>query len=404
MRVLVLDMVHGGDLLARRHLAEGDDVTCVDVYGICPQSLKDELRSMEIRVADTVPAGTYDMTVMPKHCPMSFLGGADPGEVVTFSRDVGRFIEDGRFRIEVTGVKGKTSACYLIAKMLHDSGRRVLLHSSRGEGPWTDDGHRIERKVSIAPPYLMTLPAGDYDAVVCEVSLGGSGKADIACITNLAEDYGIARNTFKASEAKADVFTDRGVNIVAREELGFWSGLRDGLVGYGGRIAPVSKPALGEPLRVRVDYDGISDIDLDGSYIASEYLQAMDLALEVCHRMGVPRESVLESLEDFRGVPGRGEILREGGRVVVRERNPGISHISIGRTLDCLAEMGALEGAMVLLDPVSRKVCDKLDREQIEKAVADHGVPLVITDGDGSRPDIPSDVRLLVELVKEGYQ
>ena len=166
----------------------------------------------------------------------------------------------------------------------------------------------------------------------------------------------------------------------------------------------LSKPALGEGLRVSVDYDDVSEIVLDGSYIATEYIGAMDLALEVCHRMGVPRESVLGSLESFRGVPGRGEIIEEDGRKVVRERNPGISHISIGRTLECLEEMGALDGAMVLLDPVSRKVCDKLDRDQIEKVVADHGVPLVITRGDGKRPEIPADVRLLIEFVKEGYQ
>lgn len=69
-------MVHGGDLLARRHQAEGDDVTCVDVYGICSQERKEELRSYDIRVADTVHAGSYDMTVMPKHCPMRFIGDA----------------------------------------------------------------------------------------------------------------------------------------------------------------------------------------------------------------------------------------------------------------------------------------------------------------------------------------
>lgn len=404
MRVLILDMVHGGDLLAMRHLAEGDDVTCVDVYGICPQSRKEELRSMDIRVADSVPEGRYDVTVMPKHCPMSFLGDAEPGQVVTFSQDVNRFIEDGRFRIEVTGVKGKTSACYLIAKMLHDSGRRVLLHTSRGEGPWTDEGHLIERKVSIAPPYLMTLAAGDYDAVVCEVSLGGSGKADIACITNLVEDYGIARNTFKASEAKRDIFTDRGRNIVLRDEVPFWSKYCKDLTPYGGRVKVASPPRLGEGLRVVVDYDGESEVVLDGSYISTEYLGAMDLALEVCHSMGVPRESVLESLRSFRGVPGRGEILEEDGRKVIRERNPGISHISIGLTLECLREMDALDGAMIILDPVSRRVCDKMDRDQIQAVVDSYGVTMVVTNGDGVRPEVPGNVSLLIEFIKEGYQ
>lgn len=403
MRVLVVDLVHGGDILARRHVADGDEVTCCDVYGVARQEIKDDLAEYGVRVLDRVPDEGFDLTVMPTHCSRAFLNGADPGRIISFSQDVSNYIEDRRFRIEVTGVKGKTSACYLISKMLHDSGRRVLLHSSRGEGPWTNDGHRIVNKVSIAPPYIMTLPAGDFDAVVCEVSLGGSGKADIACITNLVEDYGIAKNTLKASDAKKDIFSDK-VNIVSRDEQGFWSQYCDRLTPYGGRIEVLSKPVLGEGLRISVDYDGRSEVTLDGSYIATEYIGAMELALEVCHVMGVPRESVLRSLETFKGVPGRGEILREDGRTVVRERNPGISHISIGRTLQCLKEMGALDHALVMVDPVSRKVCDKMDVGKIEEVVLGYGVPLVVTAGDGFRPQIPGDVDLLVDFVKEAYQ
>ena len=59
---------------------------------------------------------------------------------------------------------------------------------------------------------------------------------------------------------------------------------------------------------------------------------------------------------------------------------------------------------MILLDPISRKVCDKMDRTEIEKVVSSYGVPMVITEGDGNRPEIPSDVKLLIEFVKEAYQ
>lgn len=403
MKVLVLDMTHGGDIIARRFLAEGDDVTCVDVYRNCPAEKREELIGMDVRVADSVPAGRYDLMVKPAHCPLSFMGDAEAAESISFSQAVGRFIDDRRFRIEVTGVKGKTSTCYLLAKILHDSGRRVLLHSSRGEGPWTDDGHRIERSVSIAPPYLMTLPAGDYDVVISEVSLGGSGRADISLITNLAEDYGIARNTMRASDAKKDVFSD-GINIVPEEEADLWSRWCDDLVGYGRRVFRLSEPRLGEGLRVSVDYDGSSEIVLDGSYISTEYLGAMDAALEVCHQMGIPRDVVLASLESFRGVPGRGEIIRDGGRIIIRERNPGISRLSVERTMQCLSEMDALHDAMVVLDPVSRKVCDKMDAGAISETVGSYGVPMVITKGDGERPEIPGDVKVLIELIKEGYQ
>lgn len=403
MRVLVVDLVHGGNVLARRYLSEGDDVTCCDVYHKASDEMKDDLRSYGARVLDSVPSERFDLTVMPTHCTRAFLEGSDPGEIRSFSHEVGRFIDDRRFRIEVTGVKGKTSSCYLIAKMLHDAGKKVLLHSSRGEGPWTDDGHRIDRYVSIAPPYIMTLPAGNYDAVVCEVSLGGSGVADIACITNLVEDYGIAKNTLRASDAKKDILCS-GTNIVPYDEVCFWSRYTKNLVPYGGRITVFSEPRLGEGLRISVDYDGTSEITLDPGYMSIQYIQAMDLALEVCHGMGIPKESVLRSLETFKGVPGRGEIVHEGDRTVIRERNPGISHISIERTLSCLKEMDALHDAMIVLDPVSRKVCDKMDRKQIEEVVAGYDVPMIITEGDGQRPEIPSDVKILIEFVKEAYQ
>lgn len=403
MKALVLDMTHGGDLIARRLLAEGYDVTCVDVYRNCPEDRRRELHDLEVRVTDTAPAWRYDLAVLPAHCPRSFLGEAEADEVITFSQAVGRLIDDRRFRIEVTGVKGKTSACYLISKILYDTGRRVLLHSSRGEGPWTNAGHYIERKVSIAPPYLMTLAAGDYDVVVAEVSLGGSGKADIACISNLAEDYGIARNTLKASDAKKDVFSDK-VNIVPEGEVAFWSPMCPNVTGYRSRVKPVAAPRLGEGLRVSVDYDGVSEITLDPGYVSTEYLNAMDLALEVCSKMGIPRQHVLESLQSFRGVPGRGEIRKEDGRTVILERNPGISRLSVARTLDCLTEMDALDGALVILDPVSRKVCDKMDADGIREEVESRGLPLIITRGDGAFPEIPADARMLVEFVKEAYQ
>ena len=389
MRALVLDMTHGGDLIARRLLAEEYEVDCVDVYHNSPADRKGDLEEYGIRVMESSPSERYDLAAMPAHCPVSFMGDAEAAETITFSQAVNRLIDDRRFRIEVTGVKGKTSACYLIAEILHNSGRKVLLHSSRGKGPMTDGGHRIDRQVSIAPPYLMTLAAGAYDAIVCEVSLGGSGKADIALITNLAEDYGIAKNTLRASYAKKDILSD-GIDIVPDEEVAFWSQWHDGIRGYRRRVARLSEPRLGEGLRVSVDYDGVSEIVLDPSYVATEYLGAMDAALEVAEAMGIPKDVVLDTLRRFKGV--------------VRERNPGISALSVERTMSCLDEMHALDGALVLLDPVSRKVCDKMDADGIRAIAARYGVPIIVTKGDGTRPEIPEGTRLLVELIKEAYQ
>ena len=400
-----MDMTHGGDILAEEYTKRGYHVVCADVYNIATEEQMDHIRSLGAEAYPLVPEGYYDLKIAPAHCPDIFADGSRWDKEMTFSEAVNQCIDDDRFRIEITGVKGKTSSCYILAAMLDAAGKKVFLHTSRGQGPFINGHHRIECKMSIAPTSLLRLPKGDYDVIIAECSLGGSGKADVAVITNLVEDYGIAKNTRRASDAKASILTDK-VNIVLDVEKEMWSryGSHE-LIGYGGRIKILKKPRFGEVLEVSVDYDGISEISLDGSYLSIGYIDSMDLALEVCKSMNISKEAVLKALSDFKGVPGRGEIIHDNGLTVIRERNPGISHISIRRTLDCLNILDQLnERTLIILDPVSKKVCDKMDIDQIRSVVESFGVDMIVTAGDGVRPDIPNGKTEIIEFIKEGFQ
>lgn len=404
MRILVLDTVHGCRAVVSGYLKRGNEVTAVDVYHVTPESEHEELRRLGARVLDEAPAEHFDLVVMPCHCPDRFIGDASYDRRIWYSEAVRDLVDDDRFRIEITGVKGKTSTCYVLAHIISEAGRKVLLHTSRGYGPYISGKHEIVGTMSIAPPSILTLPEGDYDAVICEVSLGGSGRADIACITNLVEDYGIAKNERRAREGKKDILTDDGINIVKESEKELWSVYGKPLRTYGRRVVASEEPRFGEPLPVSVEYDGTSVIELGGGYLAFQYLEAMDAALEICAAMGIPREAVLSGLSTFRGVPGRGQISIEDGVRHLRDRNPGISHMSVEWTLSCLKRMDALDRAVLIVDPVSRKVCDKLDKDAI-RAVADrYGVPLIVTPGNGEPAEIPEGTGTVIEMVKEGYQ
>ena len=404
MKVLLLDMTHGGQILAPLYKAEGHDVTVADVYKIAPDTMLNSLKELGIRVEIGEPSPDhYDLVSMPCHCPDIFLENCTYDSRIWYSQSVNHFMDDDRFRIEVTGVKGKTSTCYILAHILACAGKKVFLRSSRGSGPYTSGGHEITELKSIAPPYLLDLPKGGYDIIICEVSLGGSGKADISCITNLLEDYGIAKNTRHAEEAKKDILTDR-VNIVLDSEKDIWSKYGKPLRTVRDRVKIVDLPKFGEPTKLIVDYEGEHEITLDGSYLGIQYIEAIGMALEVCDSMNIPNEAVLSALSSFKGVPGRGEIQYRGGVRYVIERNPGISHMSVERTLRTLKNMGCLDDAIVIIDPVSKKVCDKLDRELIEKVVDSYGVDLIVTPGDGSEPIIPVEKNLIIRMIKEGYQ
>ena len=77
MKVLILDMTHGGAVLAKRFIERGDDVTIVDVYRIGTQELKDSVRAMGARVEDTVPQEEYDLHVIGAGNMGGELGGEE---------------------------------------------------------------------------------------------------------------------------------------------------------------------------------------------------------------------------------------------------------------------------------------------------------------------------------------
>ena len=405
MKILIMDMTHGGAILAGRFIGRGDEVTCVDVYGIATEEMMKETAAKGVRVSKEVPQEDYDVLVAPMHCPEDrFLGKATFKERMSFSRAVNMFVDKRTFRIEVTGVKGKTSTCYLLAHILSGCGKRVFLHSSRGQGPWKD-GHQITCLRSIAPTSILELPDEGYDVVISEVSLGGSAKADIAVITNLIEDYGIAKNSRKASQAKAEIFTDK-VNIVKEDELDIWKSFGDRkFVTFGDNVRIEGEPAIGKGIALSFDYKGRKEkATLDPGYLSLQYIPALNTVLKICEQMEIPVQKVIEGIDSFKGVPGRGVISKEGDRWYVRDRNPGISHMSIEMTLSCLKRMNCLDKAVAVIDPVSKKVCDKMDAPQM-KAVADrYGVPVLFTDGCGSKVDIPDDAKVVIEFIKEGYQ
>ena len=397
-------MTHGGQVLAPYFLKEGYEVHVCDVYKIAPKEMLDDLKNQGciVTVSSPIP-DHYDLVSMPCHCPDTFLEGCTYEKRIWYSQAVNKFIEDKRFRIEITGVKGKTSLCYVLAHILSTSGKKVYLKSSRGSGTFENGVHNVGELTSIAPPYLLTLPEENYDVIICEISLGGSGKADISCITNLVENYGIAKNTRLAEEGKKDVLNNN-INIILESEKDIWSKYNKPLTLANNKVKIISNFEFNRPLHISIDYMGKWDVELDSSFLATQYIDAINMALNIAEKMNVSIVSVLKALSTFKGIPGRGEIKHEDGIMHIVERNPGVSHLSIDYTLSTFERIGELDDLFVIVDPISKKVCDKLDKVQIENVLKKYGVDYTFTNGDGIYPPIPEGIKKVITFTKEGYQ
>ena len=162
---------------------------------------------------------------------------------------------------------------------------------------------------------------------------------------------------------------------------------------------------MGAPYQIAVRYMGKEyAVSLRGDYLSMQYTEAMDMALEVCEAMGLPAEGVMAALAGFRGVPGRGEVAVRDGVIRITDRNPGISHTSVDFLLSRLRPLGVLDDAVLLVDPVSRKVCDKMDKGLIAEVASGYGVPMRILENGEVLPEYTEGKRTVIRLIKEGYQ
>ncbi len=380
MKVLVLDLVHGGEVLARTYASRGDDVTAVDVYRTSTDELRNSLIAMGVRVLETSPPEPFDLGVAPIHCPNRFFGGARCAETITHHQAVGRLASFPYPMVEVTGAHGKTSTCQLIARMLADQGRKVLLLTSGGLSVVDAGGIRMLReRISIAPPTVLDIAQERHDADVgvFEVSLGGTG-ANVSVITTIGDDYAIAGGTRRAFDGKVQMFRSaRGATIFPEDERQLWEPHappgQSITFGPGGDVqVDIEGLSLGRPARMRLKVGDETAVgELQSSYLVPAYRTAFGAAAAAAWSLGASAESIARTLSSFEGAKGRGEVSTEGERVLVRDRNPGVSGTSIKWNLQCLDDYGCSDIG-VAIEPISRKVCEKLDLAEVRSVVDEH--------------------------------
>ncbi len=411
MRSLVIDITHGGDVLARRLLERGE-VVLVDCYGKIPPTADVPSAAVVTRLA---PAERFDLVVMPIHCPDSFIGDAAGDRVITNHQAVGELLSPWHPWFEVTGTKGKTTTCHALAHIL-SMDADVLLVSSRGaEAVCQGQSRVLEHRVSIAPTTILLAQEHwvGHDIAVLEVSLGGSGKAPVSVITTIGDDYPIANGTRRAFDGKVQALAGDGVAVLPADELGLWGPYTSrSIVTYGERGRVNARMAERfTPLANNLVIFHVDDMDihlrLPGTFLIESYLPALECAVASAVASGMDPSLAVMALEGFQGVPGRGEVHKHGDGIVVRDRNPGVSAASLEHLLTACKRSG-IDDPTVVIEPVTMNVCEKLDLDEVREVCSRRGVALWTVGADISgipRADsvehVPSTS--IVHCIKEGY-
>lgn len=338
----MLDTIHGATTIACKMVESGIEAEALEVYHHAPSI-----------------AG-FDQVVAPVHLspgnPVLVEARRLGKKIITHHQAVGELLGQcmnlgGIEVFEVTGTHSKTSTALLLAKMLSFQ-KKVVSHTTRGLELWRDgEASLLHKGFSITPaneiPAAEEAEAQRADALISEVSLGGTGLADWGIITSLSGDYRIGGGTKWASTAKLQMVSlaREDARLVANTDARLSPDISFGMKGVS---AEPDRMIFGKeelPLVLGEDLDFPSyQTSLAGSAAAA-------------HAVGIALEDIAEALQGFDGFSGRMKVLRSKGLTIFDSSNSGLKVGDVRLALD-RARGGRLA---VIVGEEAKTVCEGMN-------------------------------------------
>jgi UDP-N-acetylmuramyl pentapeptide synthase len=230
---------------------------------------------------------------------------------------------------EITGTHSKTSTALLLAMMLSHQ-KRVLSHTTRGLEIWSaGETHLLKNGLSITPGNAIIAAEAAAKqgaaALICEISLGGTGRANYGILTSLSGDYRIAGASKWASTAKLQMISlaRKGSKLIANTDARISADIS---FASEGRVdAKPGRLIFGE---VELALSLSEDLDFAG------YRTAIAGAAAAAEAAGIERDEIALSLQDFDGFSGRMKIKRLPGMTYFDNSNSGLKVRDVARALD----------------------------------------------------------------------
>lgn len=355
--------------------------------------------------------------------------------------------------IEITGVKGKTSASFLLKEIFIENNKDTLLLSSLGAYLFrknNDSQQKIilQKNISITPaniistiqlakkianPKCNTFPICDknkdldemiedeiiseeyndnpykdlnYDMAVFENSLGICGLADIGILTNLVENYSIAKGSSNAREAKKQVFKSPLV-VINYETLNEF--YKDEKEKYSNKINSFSLDNADanvfcesidydiDNTNIKITYHNLRTIDnkltngklnidsfAPGSHHVSNILSAATTALA----LGIDEETIQNALSKFKGIDGRTNVRQIDGTDlrIIEEINPGINTKAIESSINMIKD---IDDYYIIIGGKYGVTCEEIDEDKLSKFLQEYmmnnpNTNLILTDELGA--------------------
>ena len=432
MDALVIDLTHGGVKIAislsKKNIFE--NIYCFDIYNTLDNINREILEVFNIKIIDLkdLSASKNDLIVIsPVHLPLSekeikekINNPAINYQFINHHEAVAEILDNWSKRcenipiVEITGVKGKTSCVFMLKEIL----KNPLILSSLGAILVNSEREMIlKRNISITPAnikeaidlaYKTANPICEiaqgkikktdnvnYESAIFESSLGACGIGNVGLLTNIIEDYPIARGNSSAAIAKKQIFK-LPVAVCEKETLEkYYSdenlekintfSLKDKRANI-----YLNKLDLGlNKTNLTIEYDdlitteskkinGSVEIETFAPYYhhVSNVLGVIGVALS----LGIDKETIRKGLKNYKGIPGRSSIKKIKNSIIIEEINPGINAAAIEKSIDMVRN---LDNYTVIIGGDYGITCEEIDEMQVAELIENDNIEIILTEEVG---------------------
>ncbi len=390
-RAAVLDLTHGGIVLARKLKEIVNEVVAIDVYNTLSPEELDGLERESIKTSQSaLSASDFDVIVSPVHLDANYPMLVDAANnnipVLSHHAAVGQILSGydlkNKTLVEVTGTKAKTSSSILLAEILSRE-KKVVSHTSRGVEDWSTKTV-LKKGLSITPASMLTAldaigEAGvEFDVFISEISLGGTGAADIGVITTIANDYKIANNTRQASDAKRQMILNakpESTLVINNDALRFFGACRRDVevISFTESI-DASCNVYFEDANTMAYYlnkkQGRMHLPEAQGYDITAYKTAFVCATAAALAMDTGADTIERALLEFSGAEGRMKRTCLEGRMLIDNSNSGLDILTAEKALLFAQAQGGR--IVMVLGEEAKEVCEGLDPSGVARFVQKH--------------------------------
>ena len=324
--------------------------------------------------------------------------------------------------IEITGVKGKTSSAFLLKDILLEKQKDILLLSSLGARLFKNDNEKclmLQKNISITPaniintiqlakkianPKCSDFPKCsstkdknqkyiideesynnpyqnlNYDYAIFENSLGICGLGDIGILTNLVENYPIAKGKSNAREAKKQVF-DCPLVIINYETLNeYYSEEKEK---YANKTNSFSLSNNESNLycktieydidrtKIEIEYKDLKTINenrISGNFELNCFAPGPHHVLNVLTAVStalaleIDEETIIKGIAKFNGIEGRTQVKTINNSRIIEEINPGINTKAIESSINMIND---IENYIIIIGGKYGVTCEEIDEDKL---------------------------------------